>query len=85
MNADELELLIDFKEAKITEFLTVVSKKYKVPVEILQSVYSHCIRYPDIKSMAKDEKCRNIFTKKYEKTDEIKNAFEIISNETKKE
>jgi hypothetical protein len=83
MNADELELRLDVQEAKVNEFLQIISKKHKIPIEILQSVYAHCCRYPEIKDMAKDDKARKIWAKKYDKNEEIKNSFEIIPVETK--
>jgi hypothetical protein len=82
MNADELELLIDVKEAKVNEFLQIVSKKRKIPLEILESVYAHCIRYPEIKMMAKDAEVKKIWTRKYAKNEELKNSFDIIHSDT---
>jgi hypothetical protein len=84
MNADELALRLDIHEAKINEFLHIISKKHKIPIEILETVYAHCCRYPEIKDMTKDEKVRKIWTKKYEKNEEIKNSFEIIPPEMTK-
>lgn len=84
MNADELELRLDVQQAKINEFLQIVSKKHKIPFEILESVYLHCVKYPEIKDMTKDVKCRKIWTKKFERKDEIKNSVEIVpATETK--
>jgi hypothetical protein len=78
MNADELEMLIDVKEARISEFLNIISKKRKIPVEILEHVYTHCIRYPEIKDLGKKEEVKKIWTRKFKKNDEITNCVEII-------
>jgi hypothetical protein len=78
MNTDELELRIDVQEARTNEFLQIVSKKYKLPIEIIQSVYAHCVKYPEIKDMTKDKELRKIWTKKYERNEEVKNSVEIV-------
>ena len=87
MNADQLEMLIDVKEAKLNEFLQIISKKHKIPMEIIQSVYTHCIRYPEIKDLGKDPDVKKIWTKKYSRNEEVQNSVEVIPSviEEKKE
>ena len=80
MNADQLELFVDVQEAKINNFLQIISKKRKIPMEILSSVYTHCVRYPEIKDIGKDAEIKKIWTKKYEKNEEVKNSFEVVHN-----
>jgi hypothetical protein len=84
MNTDELELKAEVYDAKVDEYLQIISNKRHIPFEILKNTYDYCVRYPEIKDIARDDKLRKIWTQKYDRNHEIKGNVEIINQEEKK-
>jgi len=81
MNPDELALRLEINDAKTEECLRHLSKTHKIPFDILKNVYDFCVKYPEIKDIAKDETARKVWARKFEKNEDIKEAVEIIKQE----
>lgn len=74
---DDFEMKLKLLKSNTESALELMSKEYKLPVEIIKEVYEFSLNYPTLKDFCMDEKARKIYTKEYKKDEEI-GSIEII-------